>query len=541
MRKKIYDAVVIGSGAGGGPCAYGLAIKGKKVLLLEAGPRYDPYRDYALNRTDWELKRFPDREKGVQTFGECQPLKEELSHLRSISKAYGFYNKTSKRNYVKYFHTKGVGGSTLRYQGEAHRLHPRAFRIKTLYGAGFDWPVSYDDLAPYYETAEKILGVAGRENDPVHKRKNPLLPPHKFSYASQLVEKACSKMGLTLVPNTLAILSKPYDGRPSCNYCNGCSEGCPRKDKGSIDVTFIPKAENTGNCKIVEGAHVFRIVVEKGKAKEVLYYDEEGKEHSARGKYIVVACGAVETPRLLLNSQIANGNGQVGKNFTETLFYMNTALHPERLDSYRGIPIDGEVHDYLFPEAKFPFVSGFRLFPTAGLATGPMSFALTYFNGWGEEFKNKIERYFGHTYAVGGMGEFLPNKDTFVSLDEKEKDSFGVPLARIQSFLGENEVKQLEFISTKCREILEASGAEDIIDTISSYDLFTATHVYGTCMMGNDPETSVVDSSCCTHEIPNLYIADASVFASSGGGISPALTVSAIGLRVADLIVSKRM
>lgn len=540
MDREVYDAVVIGSGAGGGPCAYGLAIKGKKVLLLEAGPRYDPYEDYHLHKNDWEIQRFPDREKGKYTFGKGQSLKEDLSHLRSRNKAHGLLNHSSFRKYVEYYNAKGVGGSTLKYQGEAHRFHPRAFKIKDIYGVGNDWPITYEDLAPYYETAEHIIGVAGPKVNPYHPRKNALpLPPHKLSYASQIVEKACSEMGLRLIPNTVAILSRAYDGRPNCNYCCGCSFGCPRKDKGSVDVTFIPKAEATGKCKIIEGAHVFRITVKKAKVNGVLYYDSEGKEKAVSSKVVVVSCGAVETPRLLLNSEIANNSGQIGKNFMETLLWLSTALYSKRLDSYRGIPIDGEILNYLFPETEFPFVSGFRLFTTAGLAPGPLSFALSYVKGWGKEFKRKVERDFGHTLSVGGIGEFLPNKDTYISIDTKEKDRFGVPVAKIQAFLGENEIRLLNFMSAKCRDILKLSGTDEIIDDISSYDMFLATHVFGTCMMGKDPETSVVNPFCQSHDIPNLFIADGSVFPSSGGGSSPSLTISAIGLRVADYITKK--
>ncbi len=537
MGRRPYDAVVIGSGAGGGPCAYGLSVRGRRVLLLEAGPRYDPYKDYHLHEDDWEIRGFPDRERGVYTFGEGQPLREDLGRLRSRNRAHGLFNPSPRRRYLRYFNVKGVGGSTLRYQGEAHRLHPKAFRIKSIYGVGNDWPIGYGDLLPYYKTAERVIGVAGPDADPYHPGRVPLpLPPHRLSYASRIVEKACARMGLRLIPNRVAILSRGYDGRPSCNYCNGCSYGCPIKDKGSIDVTFIPKAEATGRCRVVEGAHVFRLDVRKGRVREVLYYDREGKERAARARVFVVACGAVETPRLLLNSGIANSSGQVGKNFMETLLWHSTALHPMRLDSYRGIPIDSEVLDYLFPGAGLPFASGFRLFATSGVALGPVNFALMYLRGWGKGFQREMERSFGHTLSVGGIGEFLPNRDTFVEIDDKVKDRYGIPVARIHAFLGENEIRLLEFMSTKCREILEASGADEIVEEISSYDLFAATHVFGTCRMGKDPGTSVVDPSCRSHDIPNLFIADASVFPSSGGGSPPSLTISAIGLRVAEYI-----
>lgn len=536
---NFYETIVIGSGAGGGACAYRLAIKGRQVLLLETGPRYNPSKDYNLHKYEWEILGFPDREKTKYTFGKRQQLRDNMKHLRSWSNAYGLLNDDNERKYLGYFNANGIGGSTLKYQGEAHRFHPNAFKIRTLYGVGKDWPITYEELEPYYDEAEKIIGVAGPQNDPYHPRKSPLpLPPHKLSYASQIVGNGCKKMGLTLVPNTVAILSMPYDGRPPCNYCNGCSFGCPRKDKGSVDVTFIPKAEATGRCTVIEGAHVFKINTKNGKVEEVVYYDNDGNEKVVRAKVVIVACGAVETPRLLLNSEIANSSGMVGKNFMETLLWLSTAIYPMRVDSYRGIPIDSEILDYLFPKpGSFPFASGCRFFPTGGVATGPLSFTLNFFKGWGRDLKEKVLKYFGHTITVGGIGEFLPNKDSFITIDEKVKDRFGIPIAKITAFLEENEIKLLNFMSAKCKEILHASGASEIIHNVSSYDMFLATHVFGTCIMGDDPSTSVVNRYCQTHDVPNLFISDASVFPSSGGGASPSLTISAIGLRVADYIV----
>lgn len=533
--KEEHDVIVIGSGAGGGACAYGLATMGKKVLLLEAGPRYDPFTDFNLHKNDWEVLGFPDREKGKYTYGKAQQLRGDLGRLRSWKRADGPVNPSSLRKYVGYLNAKGVGGSTLRYQGEAHRLHRKAFRIKTIYGVGRDWPFQYEDLVPFYEVAERILGVAGPRVHPHHKANLPL-PPHRLSYAGQIIQKACKKVGIDLIPNSVAILSEDYDGRPSCNYCNACSYGCPRKDKGSVDVTFIPKAESTGNCKIIERAHVFRLNVKRGKAVEAVYYDGQGKEKSVRAKFFVLSCGAVETPRLLLNSGVGNGSGQIGRNMMETLLCLQTAFHPERVDSHRGIPIDGEALDFLFPdEEKLPFASGFRLF-SANLPVGPYGFAMNYGKGWGKGLKEDVEKHFGHTITVGGVGEFLPNSDTFVTLDPSGKDSHGVPVARIQAVLGDNELKMLDFMSSRCREILNASGTDDIVEQMTSYDLFMATHVFGTCIMGKDPGDSVVDPFLRSHEVSNLFVADGSVMPSSGGGISPALTISAIGLRVADYI-----
>lgn len=541
QKTEKYDCIVIGSGPGGAPLAWKLASNGMKVLIIEAGSRYDPYKDYPLNQNDWENEGFPYREKIRNTFGNKQLLDQKYKHLESWNKSSGKLNRKDERKYLKYNQVIGVGGTTLHFQGEAHRLNTSAFRMKSLFGVAEDWPIDYNDLEPYYSEAEKIVGVAGPDEIPFRPKKNPFpLPPHKLSYASQVIEKGCKKLDLELTPNSVAILSHLYRDTPPCNYCNGCVWGCPRRDKGSVDVTFIPLAEDTGRCSILTNAFASRIEVEKKngqkKAKGVVYYDGDGNEHFVEGNYIAVACGAVETPRLMLNSGI-NESGFVGKNFMETLFYNVVAFHPQRLDSYRGIPIDSVIWKWNSPDPGLGFTGGLRLYPTAGSAMGPVHYAQRYFDGWGEEFVKNIEKWFGHAIAIGGIGEFLPNENTFVTVDERVKDEFGVPVASIQSFLGASELKCLDFMAKTSREILSASGAEEIVEEYSAYDFFSATHVYGTCRMGKDPEKSVVGPDLRSHEVGNLFITDASVFPSSGGGEAPSLTIEALSLRAADLLV----
>lgn len=542
-QKKKYDCVVIGSGPGGAPFAWKLAKSGLNVVMLEAGTRYDPYKDFPLDKDDWEIVGFPIRDRMQDSYGKRQPLDKKYDNLRSWNKASGALNLSKFRQYYQYSHVVGVGGSTLHFQGESQRLNPSAFRMKTLFGVGEDWPIDYNDLEPYYSEVEKIIGVAGPNEVPYRPRKHPYpLPPHKLSFASQLVEKSCKKLGFELTPNSVAILSRPYRDTPPCNYCNGCSWGCPRKDKGSVDVTFIPLIEKTGNCEILTSAFASRIEVEnKGgvkKAKGVFYFDKEGNEHFIEADYIAVACGAVETPRLLLNSEV-NQNGEVGRNFMETLFYVAVGLHPDRLDSYRGIPIDSVIWDWNEPDPRRGFPGGVRLFPTAGSAVGPVDYATRYMSGWGDEFVNEMQKWFGHAIAIGGIGEFFPNNNTFVKVNEKVKDNHGLPVAEIQSFLEERELKTLEFISKTSKEILQDSGAGEIVEEFSTYDIFSASHVFGTAKMGNDPEKSVVGPDLRSHEVQNLLITDASVFPTSGGGEAPSLTIESMSLRAGDLLTEK--
>ncbi len=540
-KQSTYDCIVVGSGPGGAPIAWRLAAKGMEVLLLEAGRRYDPYKDYALARDDWELQTFPYGRQIRVVYGEAQKLDPKYHHLKSWMASNRRMNPSSSRRYFRYHHVVGLGGTTLHYQGEAHRLHPKAFKTKSHFGYGADWPISYEDLEPYYTEVERILGVAGPAKQALRPRSAPYpLPPHRLSYASFVIGKAARKLGLTLEPNSLAILSRPYADAPSCNYCNGCVWGCPRKDKGSVDVRFIPLAERTGRCRIVTGAAVRRVEIEeKGGRKRavgVVWYDENGKRHMARGGHVVVACGAVETPRLLINSGITAG-GNVGKNFMETVSYITIALHPERLDSYRGLPIDSIIWDWNEPSVRDGLQSGLRLYPTAGSAMGPVSYALRYHRGWGQKFVDEVRRWFGHAIGVAGIAEFVPNDKTFVGVSEKAKDEFGYPLPLVQSHLGEPELKALDFMYRKSRELLEAAGAEEFVEGIGSYDFFSASHVFGTCRMGTDPETSVVGPDLRCHEVDNLLVTDASVFPTSGGGESPSLTIEALSLRAADLLI----
>lgn len=540
-KKEKYDCIVIGSGPGGAPFAWKLASQGMDVLILEAGPRYNPLKDYALDQQDWETKGFPYKKKIKNTFGKQQILDPHYSQLKSWNKANGELNRTKKRHYHKYQQVSGVGGTTLHYQGEAHRLNENAFKMETLYGELVDWPIDYETLEPYYSEVENIIGVAGPDKVPYRPRNNKYpLKPHKLSYASQIIQKACKEKNINLDPNPVAILSHLYRDAPPCNYCNGCVWGCPRKDKGSVDVTFIPIAEDTGNCEILTYAFASRIEVKNKEGKKkvtgVSYFDRSGKEHFIKSDYVTVACGAVETPRLLLNSEI-NQNDLVGKNFMETNFYEVIAFHPDRLDSYRGIPLDSVIWEWNNPNPERGFPGGVRLSPTVGSAMGPINYALRYFEGWGDDFVKGMQEWFGHAMGMAGIAEFFPNKDTFVTIDPKVKDEYGLPVAQIQSFLGEPELKSLEFMEKTSKEILKASGADDIVEVASTYDFFAATHVFGTCRMGSDPESSVVDPSLRFHGIPNLFVTDASVFPTSGGGESPSLTIEALSLRSADLLL----
>jgi choline dehydrogenase-like flavoprotein len=546
MKKEGFDVIVIGSGAGGGASAWALASRGFRVCLLEAGPAYDPFSDYRLDEANWEQLDFPDRAKhrARYTYGPMQEIDPRREELLSWNHIYGRVNDTGVRRVDGYHYMRGVGGSTLVFAGEAHRIHPGSMKMHSRFGLGADWPIDYRELELYYGIAERVVGVAGPSDDPARPRNEPYpLPPHPISYASGRVKDGCRALGLRLEPNPVAILSAPYDDRPECNYCANCTRGCPMTDKGSADVTFIRKAVATGNLTVRTDCRVTRL--EGGPDDRVIaveYVESQGRAAAVSGRAVVVSCGAIETPRLLLASEnrhapegVGNEEGQVGKHFMETLYLLTSGLHPEPLGSYRGIPVDTVCWDYNAPDSIPGVIGGCRFGVATPEAefTGPMNYAQRVVKGWGRKHKEGMRRAFGRVLTIGAVGESLPNKRSFVDLDPGERDEFGVPVARIHSFIDDMAARRLEFMAKKSIEILETSGVESIFEVSGSYDHFSSTHVFGTCRMGDDPRLSVVDKNGRSHRWRNLFIADASIFPSTGGGESPSLTIEALAIRTA--------
>jgi len=542
-----WDVVIVGAGAGGAAAAYGLCQRGISVLLLDAGPRFDPAVDYPLTGADWDTREFPEKpgSSGSYTFAPAQKLVGEEPLLASISKGLGPVVTTDTRWMEKYHHVRGIGGTTLHFTGESHRLHPDAMKMKSRFGVAADWPIDYAELEPYYLHAEELIGVAGPAAQGARWRSRGFpLPPHPLSYAARTLGRGAAALGLDWQANSRAALSLPWNGRVPCNYCGACNKGCPRGDKGSADVTFIAAALATGRCTVRPDSPVVRIEAgSEDRVAAVLVGRPDGSLERIPSPQLILACGAVETPRLLLASKgLGNESGEVGRNFMDTLEVAVGALHPDPQHGRRGLPDDAICWDFNAPDAIPGVIGGCRFYNASADYTlrGLAAFALRAIPGWGRAHAQSVRRLWGHSLHVGAIGERLPNRNSRIDLDPDRRDRFGTPLARIASWLDESDIARLRFMAAKSRELLAASGAKDIYESYSSWDWFGATHVFGTCRMGADPATSVVNADARSHRWRNLWITDASVFPSSGGGEAPSLTIHALSLRTAGRIGKDR-
>jgi choline dehydrogenase-like flavoprotein len=496
---------------------------GLSVIVLEAGKRYEPNRDYRTDLPDFEVT-------GPRVF---DPV-DERRDLYTAGGADGFlYNRV-----------KGVGGSTLHYIGISLRFHESDFRTYTKDGVGKDWPITYADLEPYYSRVEYELGVSGPDGDaanpfdPPRSRPFPT-PPHEFNDSSRAIKRGTDKLGLHLVREPVAIPTREWHGRPACVRAGTCSLGCRIKAKSSIDVTYVPKAEATGRVEIRPECMAREIVLDAdGRARAVIYVDTRGREHDVLAKAVVVAANAVESPRLLLLSKsrrfptgLANSSGLVGKYFMEHLGVFRYGRFADRLDPWRGIPSAGMFQDHYETDKRNPFARGWSGFVTSG-GQWPLSVARRV-RGWGAQHKRRVQQLFGHVVGLASVGEQLPDLRNEVTLDPIVKDIFGLPVPRITNEPRANDRAVLASISETFRQILDGAGAEECWE---QQQPGASAHYLGTCRMGSDPRTSVVDAWGRSHDVANLFIADGSVCV-TGAAANPALTISALAARTAEAMI----
>ncbi len=544
------DVCVVGAGAGGAVAAWALVRRGVRVRLLETGPRIDPKR-YPTHDQDWELEpgvlRAVAAEEARRSYESApgEALDPEFARLASFSPTLLSAPRERRLPFV-WERALGVGGSTLHYQGEAHRFPAHAFRMRSERGVAADWPLDYEELSPYYARVEELLGVAGDPGNPFKPARGPFpYPAHPLSRASRRVGEGARQLGWRHLPNTLAVLPRSQPGRAACHYCNGCVRGCRVGAKSSVDVAVLPDAERSGRLELVTDFHVSRLERSAdGSVTGLLGYDSAGIEQRQRARAFVLAAGAIETPRILLNSSdghaqaVGNAHDQVGRYLMEMLYVRRSVVLERSLQSFVGLPIDSRIWDWNGTEPRGDVVNGFVLGQSAGWFEGPAGFAREGIPGFGRAHREAMLERFGGGLELFGVAEQLPRPENRVVLSERT-DRFGVPLVRVETRLDRTDLEALSAMWRRLGELAEACGAGSSVAQVSAYDLPLASHVAGTCRMGSDPVQSVVDAVGAVHGHPNLVVADASVLVTEGAGDSPSLTLQALALRNAEALADR--
>ena len=543
------DVIVVGCGAGGAFVTAALAESGLSVLVLERGPWYD-YKNYPMRHRDWE--RHGGAFHSVGSFISDPGI--VLRKGPAIAEAdYELCTRTrlervetrTHRGVFRYQRVNGVGGSTLHYQGEAHRFPPHAFKPRTLLGQGIDWPLDHDELEPWYARAEQWLGVSGEPGNPFKAPRGAFpTPGHRLSTRSQWVGRAADRLGWRLEPNTLALPTRSYDGRSPCRHSGGCARGCPFGAKSSVDRAVMPRALATGRVRVLDGVQVLELETgPDGAVSGVVLQDRDGARRRVTADRYVLAGGGIETPRLLLASQsgrwpngIGNDHDRVGRNFMETVFADLEILAPMPLQSYKGAPLDAKIWDFNHPGDESRGGYTLAVSGSGSFYHGPLSYARRIAD-FGRAHKQRMREEFGARLSLTAIADHQPHPDNRITLST-ELDQAGVPKVKVRSDYHEMDRATLRSMIGRLTELADACGVAETGMLYSTYSNPSATHLAGGCMMGDDPGQSVTDRWGRVHGVPNLFITDASVLPGQGMGDSPSLTIEALALRTAHFMTT---
>ena len=530
---KRVDVCIVGAGPAGALAAHRLAERGHEVVVLEAGPRFE--FESRLDRMERAI-RPAHSDTSVWDMGGERDAYSSSGEL--------FYPLNSAR-------VKGIGGSTLHWQGMVMRHHEGDFERRTRDGVAADWPIGYDDLKPYYATAETELGVAGASDNPfAPPRDEPHpLPAFEPSYSDSLFAEACERLGVVMhsVPN--ARNSEGYDERSACVGYGTCKPVCPSGAKYSADV-HVRKAEDAG-ARVIDRAPVQELVTDDaGRVEAARYATPDGETHSQTAREFVLACGGIETPRLLLMSRstdhpdgLANSSGLVGRYFTEHLFCGAGGLLDERTRQNHVGFITSECHQF-YDEPGQATEGTEGGIPGGDADLGPMKLEFFNYAGpspvelalsadeFGDELLDSLQDAYGNNIAMGGLVGQLPRKENRITLDTSRTDDHGNPVPDITWSLDARTERTIRRANEIQHAILEELGV-DIGWTVGPENTGPAFHHMGTTRMGTDPAESVVNPQLRTHDVPNLSVASSSVFVTPGA-LNPTLTIAALSLKCAD-------
>ncbi len=554
---KMYDVCIIGSGAGGGTAAKVLTEGGLNVVMLEAGPTLNPEKDYKEHMWPYELAH---RGAGIGG-GSRHGLTDEFMAPNGFWEIEGEPYTTAPGSRFRWFRSRIEGGRTNHWGRIALRFGPTDFQARSTDGMGDDWPITYEELAPFYDKVESYIGVFGSKENIPNSPDGIFLPPPRPRCTETLVKKACDHLNILCVSSRMAVLTKPLNGRPACHYCAQCGRGCMTASNFSSSQVMIPPAQATGRFTLIANAMAREIVVGKdGKAEAVSYIDKATlKEMRVHARSFVVAASACESARLLLNSRsslfpdgLANSSGVVGRYLTDSVGSNASGYFPqlEQVAAHNHDGIGG-MHMYM-PWWKFDrkneFLRGYHIEFGGGRhmpSVGQFDSVCKEHEGYGASLKQHCRASYGNFISFSGRGEMIPNADSFCEIDPNVVDKWGIPVLRFHFAWSDNEIKMAKDMQETFRSIVETAGGTFLSSAgpqgRSAYGISEGgeiIHELGTVRMGNNPKTSALNKNCQAHDVANLFVADAAPFVTNPDK-NPTLSIMALSWRTSEYLLDQ--
>lgn len=555
-QTKIYDALVVGSGASGGWVAKILTARGMQVLMLEAGPAREPARDFTEHVWPYRMRYrgFGDqklllRDQPVQRL--CYAC-DEYSHQFFINDRELPYTSPPDKPFM-WIRGRQVGGKTFCWARVSYRYSDFEFQAAARDGYGENWPITYRDLEPYYDQVEQYIGVSGSAEGLPQFPDGKFLPAMRLScgelHAGKIVER---EFGWRIIPDRSANLTVPHNGRPACHYCDQCQRGCYTASYFNSPSTTLPDAARTGRFTLMSGAIVSHLVMDdRGKASGVVFLDRQSRaEREAHARIVVLAAGALESTRILLNSRsprfpegVGASSGALGHYLMDHFTLEDGGGILPALKSSRREPV-GRPAGYIIPkyvnaDRRFHDKNFLRGYYLAGDSQQELYGHAFGMRGFGREWRRRVSQEIPYHFGIYAQGECLPRHDNYVRLDSARKDAWGIPVLHISATYGENEHAMARAMHAKLNEILSALRVDELQPPSEKVSVFGKNiHECGTARMGTDSRKSVVNRFNQVHDAPNVFVTDGACFVTQGC-YEPTLTIMAISARAADYMADE--
>jgi len=554
-RQTPYDVCIVGSGAGGGMAAHTLTKAGANVVLIEAGPLWFATDDSTM--LQW-ASQSPRRGRSTKEreFGEFDAA------LGGFEIEGEPYTRASGTRF-DWFRSRMLGGRTNHWGRISLRFGPYDFKRKSRDGLGDDWPIGYEDVKPYYDRVDRLIGLFGSKENLPNDPDGIFQPPPKPRCYELLVKQAADRLNITCIPSRLSIITRPLDGRMACHYCGQCYRGCRTNSNFSSPAVLLKPALATGKLTILPNAMAREVLTDaSGRASGVAYIEKTtGQDLAVRARVVVLAASALESARLLLNSRspgfpqgLANSSGMVGKYITDTTGTDMGGFIPKLVD---GVPHNedgvGGMHLYMpwwldnktldFPRGYHIEVWGGRGMPSYGFMGGIQGFPGAG-GGYGTDLKQKYRHYYGSMVGFSGRGEMIPNDDSYCEIDPDTVDRWGIPVLRFHWKWSDHEIKQVKHMQDTFEALIHEMGGTLMWGKPGPEDDYGIAaggriiHELGGTRMGSAPQTSVLNPNCQAWDVKNLFVADGGPFVSQADK-NPTWTILALSMRTSDYITDQ--